>query len=472
MLNYFPKYFTNKAITLYFVALLLVTMVFFRHSMSILMFILGITEVVSFFYFSNLLTKKWSTISTKAFTKKIFVTSFVIRAVWVVFSYILYIQLTGQPFEYDAADAHFYNDLSRFGSDLISKGNFRFQKEFMNYAGKISFSDTGYPIFLSFIYFFTGKSIILARVVKALIGAWTVVLIYRLATRNFGENTGRIAAILTMLMPNLILYCGLHLKEVEMVFVSVAFVERADYTLRSKTNFLNIFTVLLLAAILFTFRTALGITALFALITALIFSRDKLFGFGQRLIVGLWLVLVVIFFIGGKISTEIEQLWQDKNTNQSKAMKSYAQRESGNKFADRASTAILAPSIFIIPIPTMVDIKTQRNQQIIHGGNFDKDIMAFFLVISFIYIIKNRKWRDFTLIGAFMLGYLAVIAISPFVQFERFHQPALPFYFIFAAYGVSSINNKEKKYFNIYLVLLFFIIFAWNWLKLGGRGML
>ena len=36
MLNYFPKYFTNKAILLYFIALLAVTFVFFSRSMNVL----------------------------------------------------------------------------------------------------------------------------------------------------------------------------------------------------------------------------------------------------------------------------------------------------------------------------------------------------------------------------------------------------------------------------------------------------
>lgn len=37
------------------------------------------------------------------------------------------------------------------------------------------------------------------------------------------------AGIFYMLMPNLIMYTGSHLKEAEMVFLTVAFIERADY---------------------------------------------------------------------------------------------------------------------------------------------------------------------------------------------------------------------------------------------------
>lgn len=472
MLNYFPKYFTNKAILLYFIALLAVTFVFFSRSMNVLWMVFGVVEVAGFFYFSNLLTRKWSKLSDKTFRKRLMYTSAGIRIVWVIFSYFFYLVMTGQPFEFGTGDAIFYDDIARFGSRLISNGNFNFYDEFNRYTGGLNISDSGYPLYLSIIYFFTGNSILIARLIKALLGAWTCVLIYKLAVRNFGEQTGRIAAILCMLMPNLIYYTGLHLKEVEMVFLSVAFIERADHLIRSKSFTLkNITVTLLIAIVLFAFRTVLGATALFALLTSLLFSSQRILGVGQRFIIGLWVVVAIAYFMGGRISTEIEQVWADRMTNQSQSLEWKAQREGGNMLADRASSAIFAPAIFIIPIPTMVNINGQENQMLIHGGNFVKEILAFFLVFFGYYIIRKNKWRDFTLIEAFFLGYLMIIAFSAFAQSERFHQPILPLYMMFAAYGISQVTNKTKTYFSWYLVGLFVIILAWNWFKLAGRGM-
>ena len=472
MLNYFPKYFTNKAILLYFIALLAVTFVFFSRSMNVLWMVFGAVEVVGFFYFSNLLTRKWSNLSDKTFRKRLMYTSAGIRIVWVIFSYFFYMVMTGKPFEFSAGDAVFYDDIAKFGNRLISNGNFNFYDEFNRYSGGLNISDSGYPLYLSIIYFFTGNSILIARLIKALLGAWTCVLIYKLAVRNFGEQTGRIAAILCMLMPNLIYYTGLHLKEVEMVFLSVAFIERADHLIRSRNFTLkNITIALLIAIVLFTFRTVLGATALFALLTSLLFSSQRILGFGQRLIIGIWVVVAIAYFMGGRISTEIEQVWSDRMINQSQSLEWRAQREGGNTLADRASSAVFAPAIFIIPIPTMVYIDGQENQMLIHGGNFVKDILAFFLVFFIFYVIRKDKWRDFTLIEAFFIGYLMIIAFSAFAQSERFHQPVLPFYLMFAAYGISQVTNKTKTYFSWYLVGLFVIILAWNWFKLAGRGL-
>lgn len=472
MLNYFPKYFTSKAIALYFIALVAVTFIFFSRSMNALWMVFGALEVVGFFYFSNLLTRKWNKLIDKTFRKRLMYTSAAIRIVWVVFSYFFYMAMTGQPFEFGAADSMFYDSLGKFGSNLISNGNFNFYTEFDRYSGGLNMSDTGFPIYLSFIYFFTGNSMFVAFLIKALISAWTCVFVYKLAVRNFGEQTGRMAAILCMLMPNLIIYCSLQLKEVEMVFLSVVYMERVDHLIRSKSfTFRNIAVPLLVAIALFSFRTVLGVTALFALLTALLFSTQRILGFNQRLIIGLWVAVAIAYFMGGRIATEIEQVWADKATNQKSTLEWRTQRQGGNKFSDRAGAAIFAPAIFIIPIPTMVNIPGQENQQLIHGGNFVKDILAFFLVFFFIFVIRNNKWRDFSLIEAFFVGYLVILAFSAFAQSERYHQPVLPFYMMFAAYGISQATNKTKFYFNWYMVGLFFVILAWNWFKLAGRGL-
>src|SRR5665647_3936855 len=66
------------------------------------------------------------------------------------------------------------------------------------------YSDMGYTFYLGWQYWITGGSIIMARLLKVLYGAYTCVLIYKIAVRNFGEEVGRMAAIFCMLMPNLI----------------------------------------------------------------------------------------------------------------------------------------------------------------------------------------------------------------------------------------------------------------------------
>lgn len=469
MLNYFPKYFTNKAILLYLAAIIVVSVLFFNRILPFTWWLFGLTEVIAFFYFSNLLTRRWADISSKQFAKNIFSVSLILRVVWVLFSYFFYINATGQAFEFSAGDAKGYHDLAVWLYNLDGLGEIwskliEFQK------GAVS--DTGYPMYLIIIYRIFGDGLLIPRLIKALLGSFMGVLIYKLATRTFNEEVGRMAAIFCMLMPNLIYYSGLHLKEAEMVFLSVWFIERADYMIRnSKYTFLTILPTLLIAVLLFSFRTVLGVTALFALFTTLIFSSSQVLSWGKRAVMTIWVIVAIAYLVGGRIASEVEEVWQGRMDNQEASLEFRSTREGGNILSNYASKSIFVPLIFVIPFPTMVNTPGQENQQLLHGGNYVKNIMAFFVLFVLYYIIKEKLWRNYLLIGSFTMGYLLIIALSAFAQSERFHQPALPFILILAAFGISKITNAEKKYFTWYMVSIFVAIVVWSWFKLAGRGM-
>ncbi len=469
MLNYLPKYFSSKAIYLYLGALIVSNVIFFSNMLSLVWIMFGITEVVGFFYFSNNLTRKWANYSPKFFRKKLFLTAFIIRLGWVVVSFLFYTNMTGQPFEFHAADSKAYHDLAISLVDLINTGNI--QSFFDNVKG--GYSDMGYPLYLGWQYWLSGSSIIFARIIKALLGAYTCLLLYRLATRSFGEEIGRMASIFCMLMPNMIYYSGLHVKEVEMVFLTVLFVERSDFMIRNKVfDFWNIAPLLALALSLFFFRTVLGATALFSIAVALLLSTERVLNMGKRVVLIILLLIGAVFFVGSKMSIDIEAVWAAKNTNQETSFNWRSTRENGNKFSKYASSSVFIPMILVIPFPTLVEIPNQENMKLIHGGNFVKNILAFFVLFAFYWVLKNSKWRDYMLIGSFTVGYLVVIAMSSFAQSERFHQPAMPFLLIMAAFGLSQVTNKQKIYFKWYMVLLFVAILGWSWFKLAGRDML
>jgi len=468
VLNYFPKYFTSKAIFLYLGVLVLCNIIFFSHALPLIWWAFGIVEVISFFYFSNQVTRSWEKYSEKRFLKKLFQTALFIRLGWVVFSYFFYNYMTGTPFEFDAGDSTGYHDEATWLADMIHNGNILPYFKYIN--GR--FSDMGYPFYLGWQYSITDKSIIIARLLKALYGAFTCVLIYKLANRNFGDGVGRMAAIFCMLMPNLILYTGLHVKETEMLLLTVAFVERADAMFRSKKfNFIEIAPPVVLAGLLFFFRTVLGVTAFLAMFTTLLFTSTRIIGFGKRIVLIVWTLAVVGYFIGGSLSTEVESVWALRDKNQETSMKMRSTEVNGNTYAKYATGLAFAPVIFVIPFPTIVETPLQQNQKLINGGNYVKNIMAFFTIFALIWVIRNKKWRDYILIGSFTIGYLIVISLSAFGQAERFHLPALPFEMIMAAYGISLMTNKDKKYFRWWMIFIFVAIVAWSWIKLAGRGL-
>lgn len=469
MLNYFPRFFAWKSIGLFLIAIVVSNLIFFGDFLPIIWWIFGLAEVLFFFYFSHDLSKKWQDLHPKVFVNRLFVFSLIFRLIWVIFSFFFYQIQTGKPFEYSTGDAMGYHNEAIWIIDLISNG--QLNVFFESKSGR--YSDMGYTLYLAGQYMLTDGSIIIARIIKAVLGAFTAVFIYKLACSIFGESVGRMAGVFTMLMPNLIIYTGLHVKEVEMVFLVAVFMERADFMIRNRSfTFWPIIVTSVVAILLFTFRTVLGISALFALLSTFLFSTNKILGMGKRFIFVIWIVLAILFLAGGSISNEVEEVWENRNITQEQSLKWRAEREGGNKFADQIGKSVFLPLIFTIPFPTIIHSPTQENQMLIAGGNYVKNVLSIFVLFSLFLLFKERKWRDHALLIFFTIGYLITVALSAFAHSERFHQPVLPFLMIFAAYGIANATNRTKNYFFWGSVVMFVAIIGWSWFKLAGKGLL
>lgn len=382
-----------------------------------------------------------------------------------VFSYFFYEYQTGIPFEFLAADSVGYHEWG------VTIANLGINKLHIALAS-LGYTDLGFPAYLGMVYTLFGDYVIIPRIVNAVISAWTVILLYHLANRNFGKNTARLTAIIAMLMPNLIYYCGLHLKETLMIFLLVAFIERADNIIRGKTTFAGVLLVVALMGSLFFFRSVLFASALFALFSMLLFMRRPGGDVLQRFIVAFWVVIIFWLTFSSRIQAEFQNLVESSTEAQSQNMQWRTQREYGNHLATYGTAVIFAPVMFIAPFPTFVHIEIQQNQMLLSGGYMVKNILAFFIAISLIVLIRKRMVRKNIFILSFLLAYLAILAQSPFAISERFHLPALPFLIILAAFGITQINRKNKSFYLPYLILIVIVIIGWNWFKLAGRGLI
>ena len=478
-IHFMPKRISNISMATYFLALIACTLLYSRYILDWKWWIFGIISVVGFFHFANRQSKLWLNIRPTTFSKRLFWGAFVLRVLWVLISYYLYFQWTGTAFSIDAGDELFYDEIGHNGASLMRDGNFAIYNPMVKYAGTVAFSDMGYPIYLSILYYIFFDSILIARIIKAILGAWTAVLVYKVATRNFGESTGRMAGIFCMLMPNLIYYCSFQLKEVEMVFLAMLFVERADWLLRQpKLKAMQTVAVMLIPVALFMIRTALAATLVAAFFCALLLTTGRVSGFGKRavLIVVVGIFAATMFLTSTSIGTEVRQMIETGGSGQQANMEWRSTREGAmsQQFAKYAGAAVFAPMIFTIPFPTMNDISGQENQMMIHGGNFVKNIVSYFTIMALLILLVTGNWRKHVLPLAVLCGYLFVLVFSNFAQSERFHQPILPLTLMFAALGVSLIKENPwmKRYFNYWCVLMFIAAVAWNWFKLAGRGMI
>lgn len=442
-----------------------VSLIFVKYMLGLDFLIIGIVWVLLFFGLSSRFSRKWVDYDEKRFTRKLFITALLFRIVWVLFSYIFFIIKTGIPFEFSAADSFDYHACAEWYIDIG-------WSEASDRLALTPLSDRGYIIYLTGLYSIFGPNILITRFIKAILSAFSCVLIYRLARRNVGEPAGKLAGIFCCLMPNLIMYCGLHLKETEMLFLTIFALERADDLLRSKSvSVWKIIVVVLLTLSLFTFRTVLGVAVLFAILTALVFSSQSVLSRWNRTILIFWAVVGLLVMAGGTITNEAQGYWESRDENQ--VAKREHQMSKGVSWAKYATGAVMAPIMFVLPFPTMVDVDQQYNQQLMHGGNFVRNFLGGFVLLTlFSALFVKKNWRDLSMIGTFVVTYLGIICMSGFANAERFLLPGLPILLTLAAYGVTLLNGRNYQWVRVWFWIVPLLVVGWAVFKLGSRGIL
>lgn len=469
MIQFFPRQISERAIVTYVVALTIVSMVFFNYAMLFEYIVLGIIFVSVFFTMTHKWSVDWAHVSEKNYVSYVFGIAVTLRLIWVVLSYFHYMNINGNPFEVGAADAMGYH----YGAEYFA--NQKWIDIIDHYVNQMSiggFSDAGYSIYLTILYKIIGSNILPVRIIKAFISSFMCILIYRLSARMFEEKVGRMAGIMCALMPNLIIYCGYHLKETEMLFLIVAFMERTDYMLRNhKYNVWTISIPMLLAGSLFFFRTVLGAAAVFAFVSAVLFANTPSMKKGtKRIAIIGWGLLCIIVAGGGTIMTEVEEYWELRHTNSDN--KRMEQASLGNQWAVYATGSVLAPMVVSLPFATMVHVdEIQVAQETKHAGNYIRNFMAFFALIGMYEAIRQKKWRDFALVGAYTFAYLGVISVSGFGNSERFLLPGLPGLIIMWTYGMSQLRAKTYNLLRYWSVIVVLMEVAWAYFKIGSRGL-
>ncbi len=464
MLYYFPKFFSTRAIICYVVTLALASLIFYNHALPFQFMLFGLVPVCVFFVFGNRLTMEWQRFNPRFFTKKLFVTALIIRLVYTVFIYFYYIEMTGSPHAYHAGDEMLYTYIGTLWRDFGMAETASLLKEY-----RIAFSDSGYCWWLSLEGLLFGKSVMLPRIVKCFIDAFSCLLMYNVAKRNFGEEVGRMTAVFCMLMPNMWYYCGVALKETEMTFLTILFVDRADLMLHSpKIKLTGMIMPALCVLAMFTFRTALAAVMFAALVGALVLSSGKQLQAWKKVLYGAVFAVWMFATVGVEIVQETQELWSGR-TDANYEWR--ANSKNGNEFARYASAAVFAPAIFTIPFSSIVETPGQENQMMMNGANFIKNIMSGLTIFAMFVLLLSGEWRKHVLPVALTCGYLVVLVFSNFAHSERFHFPILAFELMFAAYGVSQLKNKHKRWFAIWLVFVCVANIAWAYVKLAGRGM-
>ena len=474
MINHFPRILAKKSMIFYILASLACLFIFWRQAMPVYLYLFGIISVAVFFFGSYSLSTSWQKYPKKQYEKSLFWTAFTLRLGVALLLYFLNQQMYGHHNASEPGDIGWYIASGMEGAKYIGMGDFSFIKAW--HSQGVGYTDMGYCLYLSVLYVLSFKksSYIVPLILKAIIGAYTCVLAYRVCCRHFGESTAKIAGIFCALQFNLIWWCASMMKETELTFLTFLFLDSSDRVSLGNKRKGVWMLVISSIVLLFLFRAASAIVAILSFILTAILSNSRIRkGLRHLLVFSSVLALLVLPSISLSISSDItENDISEWRSRQSANMQWRAEREGGNTLAKYAGAAVFAPMIFTLPFPTMV--YTQLDQEMlmqVNGGNFTKNILSFFVILSLVLILFSGKWRNHVLLISFLCGYLIALVISQYAQSGRFHIPIMPLEMMFAAVGLNSISKKTIRWFDYFLILEFCICIAWSWFKLAGRGL-
>jgi hypothetical protein len=462
------KHINLIGIGLYLLALAVISLAFSEHALQWKWMLWGMGEVLFFFLLTTLFYPRWKGEDTKRFKWKVFLVAFVIRGLYAFLVAYYYYYETGKAFEYGAGDSIWYHSTAVYLSRCVRHGYIAYIFKYLN-ASTMGWSDQGYPLWLTLLYTIFGRSLLTPRLFKALMSAYLCVVVYKLGSRTFGERTGRLAAVMLVFTPILVQICGMHTKEMEMIFLSILALERMDYLIRSKKYTVwNILCPVLLTGMTFGFRTIIGMSLIFAFLVFVVLSSKDLVPKKGKIITLAATVVVFFVFLFSPVGREMRIIYRLKFSDLNYQSGKY--ESMGMKYGELAQSWILAPGAFVLPLAPMVEEAPDHNKMI-HGSTYVKNFLAFFAMLAIVIAFRQKKWRDFSLIGAYELSYMAIIMFSFAANSERYHEPAVPLIVLMSAYAMTHLRRKDLKLFYVYCGVLFVALVVWNWLKLSARGL-
>lgn len=132
---------------------------------------------------------------TKSLTNRSFLVACIIFSLALAVRFIYLYESSANPsFQAPVVDSDFYDETAKGFAGGQGLGKDFFWQPFF------------YPFFLSVVYFFSGNSIIFAKVIQILLGSLTCALTYRLAEAIFDRRIGIIAGLITVFYGPLFFY--------------------------------------------------------------------------------------------------------------------------------------------------------------------------------------------------------------------------------------------------------------------------
>lgn len=434
--------------------------------------LLGGFGVILFFFFAlQGYISAWK--DTYDIKTRLFLHSLLYRIIALVILYYLtaLYDPANLPFELAASDAYNYHKSGVIVADAIFEGRNVFDA--LSHFWKNE-ADYGFSLWIGTLYIIFGKSVLAVKVFNTLVGSFTVVRIYQITKFAYGEKQARVAGVLTMLMPSLLWFTGIFLKETLLIFLIANIGYYTNQIIKTdRFRIPNTLIILALFGSIFFFRTVLVPLVLGCVLLQIVFHKTK--NKNYRIFAG-FITLVLIF---GSLFVTYE-LSMDKHIESAiEASQDQFGTELDKASADRGinySVALVAPLLvsgaIITPFPSLLNFEERQIGIYAHFQNeIVRNIMYFFVFVGLIRFIKKRK-TGAIFSASFAILYIMILAVSGISFQDRFQVLALPFLIVFMSDGVVAQYHNKEKHWVVYLSFIFMAILAWNLFKLSNRGLL
>jgi 4-amino-4-deoxy-L-arabinose transferase-like glycosyltransferase len=404
-------------------------------------------------------------------TSYLFKVSIVFRIlIFCILYYILY-YFYNADLSIEEYDTTFYDNL---GTKLvyIYKNNFSIDNIHSLIKG-IEFDDLGYPFILSLKYLFF-RSIIISKLIQAIVDSLSVVLIYKISIDLFNSRIAKLSSLFSSIFLPMITMAFITTKEVYMTFFTLLCIYSYQMLSKNKSKSYIIYLIFSIL-ILFSMRTVFAIIVLLSIIVSLFFNskksiKKKIF-YPIFIFIGLLLMLGLFgFYNEVKIKTFAYagiSLGEESNIG-GRSQDEYLMK--GQSFAKYASLPVLFTQALITPYPSLSLTNMQHwgisMQWFFSGGLFLWVFSAFFCIKGMILSLSNKKALHILLI---IILYTIVLLSSFYITSIRFNILKINIMLIFFGYGFMYQSKKTKLTFYIYSLLISITIFIWNYAKIHGR---
>jgi 4-amino-4-deoxy-L-arabinose transferase-like glycosyltransferase len=447
---------------------IVITLLFFDFAMPIPILFAGLAVVFLFFLGLNYFSSRWAHLTYKSLEIRIFIIAFFIRLVFLGYLYLLtfWFDPDSFPFEINAADSWVYHNVTL---ELVDAPMHQWM-EIIEDRMK-SRSDFGYPTYQGLIYSVFGPYTVVVRLFNAILGSLTVIMLGRLVNISWGSVHAKMTAIVAMLFPTLIWYCGIQLKETLMVFIVVSsFYLIWKTRSEGKWNVWAIGMGFLMCFILFFFRTFLA--ALVFISIVLLFIPFKENRSSSMLLVSLMLSLYLFYSLAmsSNIFSDVNNQIEDSNDFFSRNLENEKSLLGDVKFDQVALAPLIVAGAAITPFPSY--LATEARQLSIYTrfqNDLVRNMMYFFMYVGLYFTFKN-KFKEYIGILFFLISYLGVITSAANSFQARFHMPIIPFVVVFIGVGIVELGAKYRRTWWMYLIGIFMAQLAWTYFKLNIRG--